>query len=110
LSSKQYKNYSLINKLRKERRINEDFINVLSSLTLEELIGLKLEQTSRLLGGKLFNFPIWKAMPEICRAALFKFALSVSETKKEASRVLGIDRAEFYKMIKKHGTETYFDN
>ena len=49
-------------------------------------------------------------MPEICRAALFKFALSVSETKKEASRVLGIDRAEFYKMIKKHGTETYFDN
>jgi transcriptional regulator of acetoin/glycerol metabolism len=110
LSSKQYKNYSLINKLKRERRINEDFMNVLSSLTLEEVIGLKLEQASRLLGGKLFNFPIYKAMPEICRAALLKFAISVSETKKEAARVLGIDRADYYKIVKKHGTETYFDD
>ena len=85
-------------------------MNVLSSLTLEEVIGLKLEQASKLLGGKLFNFPIYKAMPEICRAAMFMFAISVSETKKEAARVLGIDRADYYKIIKKYGTENYFDD
>jgi len=105
---KKYENYSLINKLKRDRKINEDFLDVMSSLTLEELIGLKLEQASRLLSGKLFNFPIYKAMPEICRNAMFKWVVSVSETKKEAARVLGIDRSDYLKLEKKHKIESFF--
>lgn len=103
------KNRSIINKLRKERRVNENFMNVLSSLSLEELIALKLEQSSRMLGGKLYNFPLWKAMPEICRSALLKYAYSACKTKKDMSRLLGIDRSNLYKFLKKHKTESYFN-
>ena len=38
--------YSLKNKLEKENKINDDFNLVLNSLTLEEIIGLKLELSS----------------------------------------------------------------
>ncbi len=103
------KNHSIINKLRREQRLNENFLNVLSSISLEELIAIKLEQSSRILGGKLYNFPLWKAMPEICRDALLKYSYTACDTKKDMARLLGIDRSDLYKFLKKHKTESYFN-
>ena len=45
------KNYSLIKKLRLENRSNDEFEVMLSQLTLEEVIGLKLELASKVLEG-----------------------------------------------------------
>ena len=95
------KNHSIINKLRREQRLNENFLNVLSSISLE--------QSSRILGGKLYNFPLWKAMPEICRDALLKYSYTACDTKKDMARLLGIDRSDLYKFLKKHKTESYFN-
>ena len=36
MSSKKGKNHSFINLMKRERRINENFMNILSSLSLEE--------------------------------------------------------------------------
>ena len=104
------KNHSIINKLRREQRLNENFLNVLSSISLEELIAIKLEQSSRLLGGKLYNFPLWKAIPSICKDSILRFVLSACESKRDGARMLGIDIREFDKLLKRYNTEKLFNN
>ena len=52
-NNKKY--YSLDNKLRKENKINEDFMLILDRLTLEEIIGLKLESACKVVDGKLLQ-------------------------------------------------------
>ena len=59
----KFKNYSFIFKMKKEKKINDQFLNLLSSLTLEEIIALKLELSIQLVKHKFYNFPIWKALP-----------------------------------------------
>ena len=105
----KYSNYSIINKLKSEKKITDNTLNNINNISLEDLIAIKLEQSSRLLGGKLYNFPLWKAMPEICRDALLKYSYTACETKKDMARLLGIDRSDLYKFLKKHKTESYFN-
>ena len=59
------KYYSLSRKLRRESKSNDQFEVMLSQLTLEEVIGLKLELASKVLGGKLFGLPVWSSMHSI---------------------------------------------
>ncbi len=113
MSSKKtnkFKNYSFISIMRRERRINDQFLNILSSLSLEEIIALKLETSARLTKHKLYNFPLWKAMPSICRDAILRFTLSACESKRDGARMLGIDIREFDRLIKKYNTEKLFMN
>ena len=60
---------SFILSLKEEGRVNEGFLNLVSDLTIEELIVVKLEQSSKMMRGKLYNFPLWYTMPNICRDA-----------------------------------------
>jgi len=55
------KDYSISNKLRKEKRSHEEFEIMLNSLTLEEVIGLKLELASRNIANRLYGLPIWSS-------------------------------------------------
>ena len=41
------KNYSIINKLRKDKKSNDEFEIMLNNLSLEEVVALKLELSSR---------------------------------------------------------------
>ena len=50
------KDISFSRKLRQEGKSSEVFEIMLSTLTLEEVIGLKLECASRLTNGKLYGF------------------------------------------------------
>lgn len=104
------KNYSLINKLRKENKTTEEFEIMLNSLSLEEIIGLKLELASRTFGGNSYGLPIWKSMKEIIQDAVLKYTLSACRTKKEAARFLGLRHQNFNKLIKKYDTESFFEN
>ena len=54
--------YSLKNKLRRENKIDDHFEVMVNGLTLEELIGLKLEIASSHLNSKLYGFPILSAI------------------------------------------------
>ena len=113
MSSKKtnkFKNYSFISLMRRKRKINDEFLNVLSSLTLEEVIALKLELAVQLTKHKLYNFPLWKAMPSICRDAILRYVLSACESKRDGARMLGIDIREFNSLLKRYNTEKIYNN
>ena len=100
--------YSLSKKLRQEKRSNDEFETMLSSLTLEEVIGLKLELANRAAGGYLYGLPIWHAIPDIVRDAVLKFASTATKTKGEAARYLGLNIQQFNQANKKYKIRHYF--
>jgi len=104
------KNYSIINKLRKERKSNEEFEIMLASLTLEEVIALKLEVATRSISNRLYGIPIWHAINDIVRDAVFKYAVSATRTQTEAMRFLGLKENSFHELKKKYGIHDYFSD
>ena len=100
--------YSISNKLQKDKKINDEFEVMINSLTLEEVIALKLELSTRSLRGKFYGFPIWKSLPELTRDAVLKYALSATRSKKEAARFLGITISELNANLKSYQTESFF--
>jgi len=103
------KNYSLSRKLRQEGRISETFEITLANLTLEEVIGLKLELSSQPVGNRLYGFPLWYAMPYIVKDAVLKYAFSATKTKGEAMRFLGLRPRDYRELNKKYEIENYFE-
>lgn len=91
--------------LKKEGRINEDTINSISEMTLEEIIGVKLELSAKETNGKLYNLPIWYTMPNICRDACLQFAFSYCSTKSDMASLLGIPYEYFKDLYKKYYTD-----
>jgi len=97
--------YSNSKKLLDQKKIDKDFFNKLSFLTLEDLISLKLESASLGLNGKLYNFPILKFISDISKEAVVKYALTYSRSKKEASMILGTSISELNRLIKLYSIE-----
>jgi len=102
------RNYSIIRKLRSENKSNEQFEVMISALSLEELIALKLDLAAKSIGGKMYSFPLWYSIPEMSRAAVLKYVLSASRTKMEAARFLGVNKEYFYRLLKKYDSESFF--
>jgi hypothetical protein len=100
--------YSLSKKLRREERSNDEFEIMLSQLTLEEVIGLKLELGSKTLDGRLFGLPIWTSLHSIVQDAVLKYTFSASRTQGEAMRFLGLKKVEMHKLVKKYNIDNYF--
>jgi hypothetical protein len=103
------KNYNLKNKLLKEEKIDQEFLEKLKFLKLEELITLKLLVATSLLKGKLFNFPFLKYATEICKEAVLRFALSQANSRKEAQIILGIKKADLVHYLKAYELEKDFN-
>ena len=104
------KYYSLSKKLRRENKSNDEFEVMVSQLTLEELIGLKLELASKVLDGRLFGLPVWSSMHSIVQDAMLKWVYSASRTKVEAVRYLGINQSDFKELLKKYKVDDYFSD
>ncbi len=102
-------NYSLSRKLRKDKRTSEEFEIMLNSLTLEEIIGLKLELGARSINNKLYGLPIWSSLPFMVKEAALKCAMSITRTKGEAARFLGLNREQFKRLVKKYEIDNYFE-
>jgi hypothetical protein len=107
---KQGKNryYSTSKTLRVAGKSSEEFEAMLSNLTLEEIISLKLEISAKMINNKLYGFDLWKSVPRIARDAVLKFAYSATKSKADACRMLGIKPAELSKLIKIYKVEEYF--
>ena len=103
-------NYSIIKKLEKEKKLNKRTLNDINNISLEELIAVKLELSTRYLCGKFYGMPLWKITRHTVTDALLKTGLSIAKTKKEAARFLGVDYMDFNRYIKKYGTISYFEN
>jgi len=103
------RSYSIARKLRKEGKSTEELEVYLSNLSLEELVALKLEVTTRdMLKGKFYGFPIWRSLKYIISDAVLKYALSATRSKREAARFLGIQEKTLIELVKKYNTELYF--
>jgi len=102
------KNYSISNKLKKERRSNEEFEIMLGNLTLEETIALKLELSTRSISNRMYGIPIWNSLNNIVQDAIFKYAFSATRTQAEAMRFLGLKEQSFHILRKKYGIDDYF--
>ena len=106
---KSTKNHSISNVLRKQNKSNDKFEVMLNSLSLEEIIGLKLELANRTAGGYLYGLPIWHAIPDIVRDAVLKFASTATKTKGEAARYLGLNIQQFNQANKRYKIRHYFN-
>ena len=96
------KYYSTAKKLRRQGKTSEEFEIMLSNLSLEEVIALKLELSSDVAGKRLYGLPIWRSMPNITKDAVIKYALSATRSKGEAARFLGLSRIELRRIEKKY--------
>ena len=90
------KNYSIINKLRKERKSNEEFEIMLNNLSLEETIALKLELSSRYFSKRMYSIPLWSNLLNVVQDAVLKYALSATRTQAEAMRMLGLRESDLH--------------
>lgn len=105
----KFEHYSLSKKLKIDGKISEQFEIMLNSLTLEELIGLKLELANKAAGSPLFGLPIFKSMKDVAKCALLMYAASATRSDREAAALLGISRMDFRSYIKQYNIITYFE-
>ena len=102
--------YSLSKKLRQEKKTNYDFEIMLAGLSLEEVIGLKMELSSRPVNNRLYGLPIWKNLTDVVKDAIFKYAYSSTRTQMEAMRFLGLTTDYFQKLKKRYNPVSYFED
>lgn len=104
----KHEHYSLSKKLKKDGKISEQFEIMLNSLTLEELIGLKLELALKAAHSPIFGLPLWRKMIDITKNALLMYAVSATRSYREASRLLGIDKHDFRRYAEEYAVHSYF--
>ena len=102
-------NQSLLRKLRKEGKVNKKLENLINQITLEDLISIKLELAAETVNGKLFGFPIFKAVKQITKEAMVNFALSSTSSHRKAASLLGLSLSELKRYIKKYEINTFLD-
>ena len=110
MSRKKYKNYSFISLLKSQKKINNNALNTLSHLSLEEIIAIKLELSVQSLNNKMYNFPLWSAMPNITRDALLRYAMASCQSKRDMARFLGIPINKFNDILRKYKTEKLYNH
>ncbi len=102
------KNYSIINKLRRDKKSNDEFEIMLNNLSLEEVIALKLELSSRSFSKRMYGVPLWSNLTNVVQDAVLKYALSATRTQSEAMRMLGLKESNMHDLKKKFNPEDYF--
>ena len=100
--------YSIANKLKSDGKITEEFEVMLCSLTLEEIIGLRLELAAKTVNHKLYGLNIWQSVPNIVREGMLKYVYSAARTKGEMASFLGIDKNTLKKLLKQYKISNYF--
>ena len=104
------KYYSIVNKLKRENKINAEFESIVSSLTLEDLIALKLELSTKLVKNRLYGLPIWNNLVRITQEAVLKYAISATKSQGEAMRFLGLKQVHFRRLMKKYQIDSFFNS
>tara|TARA_R100000008_G_scaffold13821_1_gene6756 strand:+ start:639 stop:977 length:339 start_codon:yes stop_codon:yes gene_type:complete len=103
------KNKSIASKLIDDGIASEELLVLFNSISLEDIIALKLELSSKILKNRFYGFDIWRNSSYIVKDALLKFAISNTNSKKDAARFLNLDYASFSRLIKKFKVDKYFD-
>lgn len=96
-------------KLEEEGLLNDQLILLISGISLEDLIALKLEIACNEVSERLHGFDIWRNLKPIVQESVLKFAVSTRRTKKDAARFLGLNYLDFKKLLSKYNIEEYFN-
>ena len=102
-------NKSVILKLKDADKVNDELLSLISGLSLEDLIAVKLELACNHLNNRLYGFSIWGQTARITKEAVLKFAISTTKSKKDAARFLGITYLDLKKILKKFEIDNYFN-
>ena len=102
------KNKSVILALKAQNLLDDSLLVCINSLTLEDLIAIKLELSANHINNRPYGFDIWRKSGYIIKEALLKFALSTTNSKKDAARFLGLTYMEFKRVLGKYEVEDYF--
>jgi methionyl-tRNA formyltransferase len=103
------KSKSTILKLKNQNKLTDQLLTAFNQLTLEEVIAIKFELAANHLNNRLYGFDIWHKSNFIIKEAILKFAISSTNSKKDASRFLGLTYGEFLRILKKYKVNEYFD-
>jgi hypothetical protein len=102
------KSKSVIIKLQDEGKVNDELLSLISALSLEDVIAVKLELACHHVNNRLYGFSIWKQANRITKEAILKFAVSATNSKQDTARFLGITYVELKQMLKKFNVDNYF--
>ena len=99
---------SIIKKLKNQNKISDEILVNINSLSIEDLIAIKLELCANSINNRLYGFDIWRKTSYIVRDAVLKFAISTTKSKKDAARFLGLTPQTFYKACQQFKINEYF--
>ena len=102
-------NKSVISYLEDQNLVDDSLLVLINNLTLEDLIAIKLELSARHLKNRLYGFDIWRNSSAIIKDALLKFAISTTDSKKDAARFLGMTYSDFKKTLSRYKVDNYFE-
>ena len=88
--------------------LQDDLLVNINKLTLEDLIAIKLELSANNINNRLYGFDLWRQSNKIIKEALLKFAISTTNSKKDASRFLGLTYLEFKRVMTKYDVNQFF--
>jgi hypothetical protein len=107
-NSRRIKTISVSAKLKQDGKINDDFLMRLDTITLDDLIALKLESASKSIGGLLFGFELFDNLAEIAKSAVAKYVYSVAPTRSSIWTFLGLSPSRFKYLERKYQLKKYF--
>ena len=99
------KNKSIASKLIDDGIASEELLVLFNSISLEDIIALKLELSSKIVKNRFYGFDIWRNSKYIVQEAILKFAISATESKKDAARFLGLTQQNFRRACKTYKIE-----
>ena len=88
--------------------LQDDLLVNINKLSLEDLIAVKLELSANNINNRLYGFDLWRQSNKIIKEALLKFAISTTNSKKDASRSLGLTYLEFKRVMTKYDVNQFF--
>tara|TARA_Y100000004_G_scaffold190309_1_gene247250 strand:- start:63 stop:392 length:330 start_codon:yes stop_codon:yes gene_type:complete len=103
-------NKSFVNTLKENNQITDEILVGINKFSLEDLIAIKLELCANNTNNRLFGFDIWKKTNYIVRDALLKCSVSVTKSKKDAARFLGLTYQEFNKAYRNFNIKESFND
>lgn len=97
------KSYNLTEQLIESKKIDENFVRMIDGLSLEEIIGVKLETAAKYVKGKLHGLKVYHTMPVIVREALLRYTVKKFKLKSHAANFLGITLKRYNTLIRRRG-------
>ena len=85
------------------------FALLISAISLEDLIALKLEIASKACKKAMYGIQIWRSLKYIAEDAVLKYSISATRTKAESWRFLGLNNHTLREAKQRYNPYSYFE-